>query len=374
MWGEGVYRQLFTPSPRRQAFGGSFVTSVVCLTVGNCTAGLEIMVSQQRPGGGDGEQAVVVDEVNGAWRPAQLVPGIAALNTDLNAEVSSVDCSSPGNCLAGGWYGEAGHQVSFVATEAGGTWGGATQVPGISGLPGFDPGADASVASVSCIRAGGGAGGCTVGGSYGTRAFVASESAGNWTAQPVTDAQGVPLNGARVSAVSCGASAGCTAAGVNTVNGSLHSWALSGGHAQPLTGSPTARVMSTPCRALVATASPAAITGPRPGSRWRSPPMAPAPGTTLTLSAPTGIFSQEQTGQFTVQVSPVLSGTPTGTVTINAGSVALCTITLANGAGRCSRPRRRCSPTAPRPARSSSRAETRPSARSPWTMAGAAAT
>jgi hypothetical protein len=57
--------------------------------------------------------------------------------------------------------------------------------------------------------------------------------------------------------------------------------------------------------------------------------------TTLTLSAPTITFSKEQTEQLAVRVTPVLTGIPTGTVTITAGSATVCTITLAEGDDSC---------------------------------------
>jgi hypothetical protein len=48
--------------------------------------------------------------------------------------------------------------------------------------------------------------------------------------------------------------------------------------------------------------------------------------TTLALSAPTVIFGQEQAEQLTVDVRPVFTGIPAGTVTITAGSATVCTI------------------------------------------------
>jgi hypothetical protein len=62
--------------------------------------------------------------------------------------------------------------------------------------------------------------------------------------------------------------------------------------------------------------------------------------TSLALSANTIALGSEQAELFTVQVLPATSGTPTGNVTVKAGTkaggVAVCTIILANGTGSCS--------------------------------------
>ena len=55
--------------------------------------------------------------------------------------------------------------------------------------------------------------------------------------------------------------------------------------------------------------------------------------TNLTLSATTIAVGSEQAELFTVQIAPATSGTPTGNVTVMAGSTALRTIILANGTG-----------------------------------------
>jgi hypothetical protein len=57
--------------------------------------------------------------------------------------------------------------------------------------------------------------------------------------------------------------------------------------------------------------------------------------TTLTLSAPSVPFGNEQTETLTATVTPATSGTPTGTVTVASGTTPVCTITLAGGTGRC---------------------------------------
>jgi hypothetical protein len=57
--------------------------------------------------------------------------------------------------------------------------------------------------------------------------------------------------------------------------------------------------------------------------------------TTLTLSAPSIPFGNEQTETLTASVTPAAGGVPTGNVTVKAGTVATCTIILASGTGNC---------------------------------------
>jgi Bacterial Ig-like domain (group 3) len=57
--------------------------------------------------------------------------------------------------------------------------------------------------------------------------------------------------------------------------------------------------------------------------------------TSLTLSAASVPFANEQTETLTATVTPATSGTPTGTVTVTSGTTPVCTITLAGGTGKC---------------------------------------
>jgi hypothetical protein len=70
-------------------------------------------------------QAIFVTaEKNGKWGKAERVPGSAALGTYVSLEALS--CGAPGNCTAGGSYGEP-----FLDMEKNGTWGKVKPVPGI---------------------------------------------------------------------------------------------------------------------------------------------------------------------------------------------------------------------------------------------------
>ncbi|MDR2984097.1 MAG: hypothetical protein LBV34_04570, partial [Nocardiopsaceae bacterium] len=132
--------------------GSGYVYSLSCASPGNCSAVGSYF--------GTYWNAFVASQVNGAWKNAVAVPGLAALNRGKNAFATSVSCGSAGNCTAGGTYlDSAKHNQAFVVSEANGTWGGARQVPGTGSL---NSGGYAFVQSVSCASAGR----CTAGGGY----------------------------------------------------------------------------------------------------------------------------------------------------------------------------------------------------------------
>jgi hypothetical protein len=91
-----------------------------------------------------------VTEVNGRWHPAIEVPGTAALNKG-GANFTSVSCTGAGNCAAGGYYTDGSrHEQAFVVTEANGRWRPAIEVPGTAAL---NKGGNANTTSVSCAAA-----------------------------------------------------------------------------------------------------------------------------------------------------------------------------------------------------------------------------
>jgi hypothetical protein len=120
-------------------------TQVSCGSANLCAAG-----GFYRPRGSKGPvQAWVATGIRGRWHAAEPVPGSIALNTNGIAVVNSVPCSLT-TCMAGGYYSSKSHQgvtSGFLAAAHGGTWGDATQVPGLARLntDGF-----AAVIGVSC--------------------------------------------------------------------------------------------------------------------------------------------------------------------------------------------------------------------------------
>jgi hypothetical protein len=151
--------------------GYAAITSVSCASAGNCSAGGNYGF---RPGS-PATEAFVVSQIGGAWHKAIEVPGTAALNRGVQAEITSVSCASAGSCSAGGSYkdGSGGFQ-SFVVSQANGTWDKAIEVPGTAAL---NQGGQAKITSVSCASAGH----CSAGGTYADssgviQAFVVSQT------------------------------------------------------------------------------------------------------------------------------------------------------------------------------------------------------
>jgi hypothetical protein len=189
--------------------GNAQVTSVSCASAGNCSAGGTYLEISGF------QQGFVVTETNGTWHTAREVPGIAALNRGGDATVTSVSCASAGNCAAGGTYAldNSGHQQAFVVNKTNGTWHTAREVPGTAAL---DQGRHAQVTSVSC----GAVGNCSAGGEYVDssghgQVFVVSEVNGRWGAAKEVPGSGTLNKGgyAQVTSVSCGAAGNCSAGG-----------------------------------------------------------------------------------------------------------------------------------------------------------------
>jgi hypothetical protein len=146
---------------------GGKLTKISCASAGNCSAL-----------GSDSSTLFILDEINGNWGAPLAVPGLASLGAASDGEVDSLSCPETGDCTAiGTVVASGGGQAAFMVTEMGGTWGGATLVPGVAAL--------STVGSwgafVSCPAAGN----CTaIGGYEPTRldwlVWVADEVNGSW--------------------------------------------------------------------------------------------------------------------------------------------------------------------------------------------------
>jgi hypothetical protein len=156
--------------------------------------------------------------MHGTWGKVQQVPGLAALNVDRDASVSSVSCTEPGDCTAGGDYlnGRGAFQ-GYVADQKNGVWGKAREVPGLAALnKGGKGSGGAATDAVSCASPGN----CAAGGAYSlandkAEAFVASEHNGVWgKAAEVNGASILKKDGqAKVESVSCASPGNCAAVG-----------------------------------------------------------------------------------------------------------------------------------------------------------------
>lgn len=184
------------------------VLSVSCSTPGNCVAAGFYKDSAEDP------QAFVADETNGSWHDAIAVPGSVSANTGGQAQISSVSCTPDGSCAAGGYFTDSGGAAhALLTTEQNGSWSGPLQIPG---LPDLNTGGNAEVTSLSCSSDGN----CGVGGFFtdifgDQHPFVVNEIAGNWaTAQEVPDPHSLFSNdSAQITSLSCAAAGECGAGG-----------------------------------------------------------------------------------------------------------------------------------------------------------------
>jgi hypothetical protein len=243
--------------------GFADLTSVSCTSPGNCSAGGAYAVSASV------SQAFVVDEIHGIWHAAVTVPGIASLNHG-RAAITGISCVSPVNCRAIGQYQETeGPMQVFAVKKVNGTWRKAIAIPGVVGL---NRGGFAAAASVSCASAGN----CSAGGTYTDsskhdQAFIVNEVNGTWH-----DAIKVPGTtaleqggGAGLNSVSCASVGNCSAGGyynsgafvVNEVNGTWH-------HAIKVAGTVAVNQISVAGVAVVSCAAPGNCSA---GGSFRSP-------------------------------------------------------------------------------------------------------
>jgi hypothetical protein len=188
----------------------SGINAISCPSTGNCVAG---GVYTDASGG---QQAMLATESGGAWQAALEVPGTAALNVDGNAEVTSVACASVGNCVAGGSYEDVnGNSQGFVVDEVAGSWGSATELPGLGALN------VGGLALVSAMACGTTAGSCTAAGTYVdasglTQSFVADQVTGTWQSAvivPGTTALDAGNGSVDLGALSCSSAGNCAVGG-----------------------------------------------------------------------------------------------------------------------------------------------------------------
>ena len=179
-----------------------------CSSAGNCSAGGAYKDSSSKV------QSFVVSETNGMWGAAQEVPGSAALNVGGTGILTSMDCSSNGNCSGAGVYADSSSLIQgYVVSATGGTWGSAAAAPGLAAL---NAGGYTVPIQISCSSAGN----CGVAGGYAdslnnSQAYVANEINGTWggAIEVPGTSQLNAGNGASVYAIQCRAAGSCSAGG-----------------------------------------------------------------------------------------------------------------------------------------------------------------
>jgi hypothetical protein len=212
-WGPAREIRGLTALPPKEY--GARLTAISCAAPGDCVAGGDYATS------GDprypGEQAFLVEEVNGSWGHAFELPGYTKLNVAGwgGPIVKGISCFSPGNCAVVGDYENNSSIEGFVASEIRGKWGHAEEIPGLAALT---AGGSGGAKAVSCPAVGA----CvavgayrTAGGSSGvTYAYVVTQSEGTWG--QVHTVAGV--TGAVLTSISCPALGACLAGGGDVEN------------------------------------------------------------------------------------------------------------------------------------------------------------
>lgn len=336
------------------------IESVSCASAGNCSAGGSYSETW-------GPEAFVVSEAKGVWGKPEEVPGIATLNTRYDAAITSVSCASAGNCSAGGDYSNKAGEEAFVVNETNGIWGKAEEVPGTATL---NTKAAAAVSSVSCTSAGN----CSAGGGFrnsaGAGAFVVNETKGTWgKAEVVPGLAALHSVGASVISVSCAAYTGTCSAGGYYYDGSIQGPAISRafvvgetkgtwGKAEELPGlganSGNSGIDSLSCAAVDYCSAGGALAASafvanRTNGTWLT--LAKVPGTTTHIGSGVNSVSCRSAGNctaggffdsyqaFVVNETNGVWGRVEevpGTATLNAGGLAQVTSVSCASAGNCS--------------------------------------
>lgn len=219
-WGPGIGAQLPADSnvlgqSERSGTSPFFgFTGLACPSAGNCTAVGGYW------GHVDAEQGLILTERNGTWSRgirAPLPPGAVPNNesNEFNSPIASVSCAAPDDCAAVGWYvtKPSGTHHGLLLTERGGAWkASALVLPAGAKAPG-----GVFLTSVTCSSRGN----CVAIGYYGnhgkTYGLIARERGGKW-GRAIRAA--VPRNAAAAArshtflrAVSCASASRCTVVG-----------------------------------------------------------------------------------------------------------------------------------------------------------------
>lgn len=203
-WRTGVEAAL---PPNAAAHPGVQIGSVSCASAGNCTA-----VGSYQVGSGD-EEGLLLAEKAGRWATGveAALPGNAAPAGVVF--LSSVSCASAGKCSAVGAYeADSGWSEGLLLTEKAGRW--ATGVEAT--LPANAANGNTFLSSVSCSSAGN----CSAVGYYngydsGGQGLLLTEKSGKWRTGVEAAMPGNAIAGKPVSlpSVSCASAGNCSAVG-----------------------------------------------------------------------------------------------------------------------------------------------------------------
>jgi hypothetical protein len=187
--------------------GSDYEISLSCAAVRSCGA-----IGTYRAQTGV-TQSFLVDETSGKWGRAFNIPGIVALDGRHIEQLTSISCGAPGDCSAGGAYGNGSHEQAFLVNEMSGQWGDPLLIPGLADL---NQGHFTTINKISCSSGRN----CGSIGTYSGRqgfvqSFALNEVNGVWGgAKRIGASSFAHAVGAEVSAISCSTPDSCTVIGV----------------------------------------------------------------------------------------------------------------------------------------------------------------
>jgi hypothetical protein len=212
VWGPGQELPLpanAATAPTSQYVGFTSPSSVSCTSAGNCTA---VGTYEDASGNTDG---LLLSETAGVWGTGveAALPANAATSSQYVA-INAVSCTSPGNCTAVGSYVDtAGNTQPLMLTETSGMW-----ATGVEGTFPTTPAASlyAPLSSVSCTSAGN----CVAVGNYqdtshAYQGVVLTESNGTWATgtNPALPANAGTNPYVYLNSVACPSAGNCTVVG-----------------------------------------------------------------------------------------------------------------------------------------------------------------
>ena len=201
----------FTPSAASLPSGAA-TSPVVWLNSVSCKAAGECSAVGSYTDSGQNQEGLLLTETGSAWQTGTeaVLPSDASSNQD--ASLTSVSCSSAGNCDAvGDYYTNTGNLQGLMMTATGGGWGAGTEpsIPGDAGSEVY-----VTLSSVSCFATSN----CAATGNYADDSFsshplvLSQATNGTWSAGIEPEFQYPNASpDANIEALSCAPGGGCAA-------------------------------------------------------------------------------------------------------------------------------------------------------------------
>jgi len=214
-WGSATELTLPTGADSTAASQAAFLNSVVCTTARNCVA-----VGEYSDAAGH-DQPMAATETSGAWAQAAELTIPANHDTSFqDANLYSLSCTGPGDCVAVGYYDDSSNSFQAMAiTEANGAWTQATEIALPSNENTSTGAQNASLNSVTCTSPGN----CVAGGAYRPsgsdfEAMTDIESGGFWAqatevTSPTSGEATLSEQESQISGVTCTSLGYCVAVG-----------------------------------------------------------------------------------------------------------------------------------------------------------------